>query len=185
MERCEIILAGIGGQGLLLAGLILGDSAAIGEKKHAVQIESYAPLARGGASKSEIIISTNEIDYPKIQKADVLVALSKEALASSMNRVKPDGLIVLDSTVPLPGEDRRILHVPLTQIAVETTGKAFTVSIVALGLVARITGVVGITSILTSIGFRAPTGTEDINRKAAEAGYKTAENYLPSAKDVA
>jgi 2-oxoglutarate ferredoxin oxidoreductase subunit gamma len=183
MQKSEIILAGIGGQGLLLAGLILGDSAAIAEGKHATQIESYAPLARGGASKSEIIISDEEIDYPHIRKADILVALAQDAYSSSIRQVKPEGLVIIDSDlVNNIDNNHKHLSLGLTDIAKESTGKPFTVSIVALGVLARITGLISLPSLLNSINSRAPNGTEDINRKAAEAGFQAAGDYLASYK---
>lgn len=181
MKRQEIILSGIGGQGLLLAGLILGYAAAISEGKYAVQTESYAPLARGGASKSEVIISDEEIDYPKVIKADILVALSQDSYDSCINEVKPDGLVIIDSgTVTAKSGKQRILSIPLTQIAKDSTGKTFTVSIVALGVIARTTEIISIASLLSSTNSKAPVGTEDINIKAAEAGYKEAEKYISS-----
>ena len=179
MKRFEIIMAGIGGQGLLLGGLILGDAAAIGEKRYAVQIESYAPLARGGSSSSELIISDEEIDYPRIKAADVLIALSKEALVTHKDKVKPDGVILLNSTdVVEYEEDKRVVEMPLTSIALETTGKAFTVSIVALGVVPKLTELLSLNSILSSLSRRAPTGTEALNMKAAEAGFSAAEKVF-------
>jgi 2-oxoglutarate ferredoxin oxidoreductase subunit gamma len=181
MERHEIILAGIGGQGLLLAGLILGDAAAIGEGKYAAQIEAYAPLARGAESKSELIISSEEIDYPKVKKADILVALSQDAYDNNIGRVKEEGFALVDSiAVKTPGGDS-VKLLPLNDIALQSTGKPFTVSIVALGALARITGMVQLNSLLTSINFRAPNGTEEINKKAAEAGYIAAEEIMTGA----
>ncbi|MHC9542989.1 MAG: 2-oxoacid:acceptor oxidoreductase family protein [Vulcanimicrobiota bacterium] len=178
MERCEIILSGIGGQGLLLAGLILGDAAAIGEGKYAAQIESYAPLARGGSSQSELIISTSEIDYPKVRKANVLVALAQEAYLEQIGRVREDGLVIADAPAVKPAGKIKTIEIPLTEIARETTGKTFTVSIVALGILARLTEVVSLSSLLNAVNFRAPMGTEEINRKAASGGYEAAEKYL-------
>jgi 2-oxoglutarate ferredoxin oxidoreductase subunit gamma len=182
MQKSEIILAGIGGQGLLLAGLILGDSAAIAEGKYAAQVESYAPLARGGASKSEIIISDEEIDYPHVRKADILVALAQDAYDSSIKQVKPEGLAIIDGELVKNIDDNHAhLSLGLTEIAKTSTGKTFTVSIVALGVLARITGLVSLPSLLASINFRAPNGTEEINRKAAEAGFNAAEQHLAEA----
>lgn len=175
MQKTEIILAGIGGQGLLLAGLILGDAAAILEGKYCVQTESYAPLARGGSSKSEIIISDSEIDYPKVRQADILVALSQDAYDSSVTQVKADGLIIVDSDTTKTDTSIKTLSMPLTRIARESTGKTFTISIVSLGVLSRITGMVSITSLLGAIDYRAPRGTEEINKKAAEAGAMAAE----------
>ncbi len=175
MQRTEIVLSGLGGQGLLLAGLILGDAAAISEGKFAVQTESYAPLARGGASKSEIVISDEEIDYPRVRKADILVALSQDAYDSCISQVKPDGLVLVESELVKTDTPIKTLSLPLTQIARDSTGKAFTVSIVGLGVISRVTRVVDIGSLLTSINYRAPRGTEDINKKAAEAGARAAD----------
>jgi 2-oxoglutarate ferredoxin oxidoreductase subunit gamma len=174
MERYELILAGLGGQGLLLAGLIIGDAAAIGEGKFAAQIEAYAPLARGAESKSELIISTEEIDYPKVQKADILVALSQDAYDNNMGRLKDDGFALVDSSSVKTPVNEKTKALPMTDIAIQSTGKPFTVSIVALGALARLTSIVELNSLLTSINFRAPNGTEEINKKAAEAGYMAA-----------
>ena len=79
LKRTEIRLAGEGGQGMILAGIILAEAAAMYDDKYAVQTQSYGPEARGGASKAEVIIDSGEIDYPEVINADVLVALSQEA----------------------------------------------------------------------------------------------------------
>lgn len=178
MKRYEIILAGIGGQGLLLSGLILGDAAAISEKLHAVQIESYAPLARGGSSNSDIVISDEEIKYPRIDKADVLVALADSSYNEHKNRVKPDGCIVYNSNSGEIEDDPRVIKVPLTDIAVKATGKAITVSMASLGFISFMSDMVSLRAILASIGRKAPAGTGDVNISAAEAGYAAAAEML-------
>ncbi len=183
MRRCEIILAGIGGQGLLLSGLILGDAAAISEKRHAVQIESYAPLARGGASSSDIVISDEEIRYPRIEKADILVALAESSYIEHKDRVKDDGIIIFNSN---GGEadksDSRVIEIPLTDVAVRSTKRAITVSMAALGFLSHFTDLISLRAILSSIARKAPAGTGNINIAAAEAGSAAAEEFLSNAE---
>ena len=99
LDRTEIRLAGEGGQGMILAGIILAEAAAIYDNKNAVQTQSYGPEARGGASKSEVIISRGEIDYPEVINADVLVALSQEACDKYSSDLKKDGLLLLLSLI--------------------------------------------------------------------------------------
>ena len=182
MKRCEIILAGIGGQGLLLSGLILGDSAAISEKLYAVQIESYAPLARGGSSSSDIVISDEEITYPRIEKADILIALASSSYNENKHRVKEDGVILFNSNGGEIEDDPRVIKAPLTDIAVESTKRAITVSMVSLGFIPYMTYLVSMRAITSSIARKAPTGTAEVNISAAEAGAKFAEELFADKK---
>src|SRR5512137_1065208 len=94
--RTEIRLAGEGGQGMILAGIILAEAAAIYDGKMAVQTQSYGPEARGGASRSEVVISDGEIDHPEVLSADVVVALSQEAYKKFAKTVHPGGLLIVD-----------------------------------------------------------------------------------------
>lgn len=181
MKRCEIILAGIGGQGLLVSGLILGDAAAINEKMHAVQIESYAPLARGGSSNSDIVISDEEIRYPRIERADVLVALADSSYMEHRDRVRDDGVIIFNSNGgEIPCDDPRVVAIPLKDIAVKATKKPITISMAALGLIPHLTDLVSFKSIKLSIAKKSPAGTADLNIAAAEAGNAAAAEYLKS-----
>src|SRR5512138_1966714 len=95
-DRYEIRLAGEGGQGLILAGIILGEAAAIYDGKKAIQTQSYGPEARGGASKSEVIVSTSDIDYPKVTSADALVVMSQEACDKYAADLQREGLMIVD-----------------------------------------------------------------------------------------
>ena len=174
-DRTEIRLAGEGGQGMILAGIILAEAAAIYDKKNAVQTQSYGPEARGGASKSEVVISSGEIDHPEVVEADVLVALSQEAFRKFSKDVKPNGLLIVDSdkvdSTPTP----QAIRIPVTKMAFETTGKIITANTVALGVLVALTGVVSRESIEKAILARAPKGTEEMNRKALAAGFEAAE----------
>ena len=94
--RTEIRIGGFGGQGVILAGIILGKAASIFDKNEAVQTQSYGPEARGGASKCEVVISDTEVDYPKVQSPDILVAMSNEALMKYIVDLKDGGTLIVD-----------------------------------------------------------------------------------------
>jgi 2-oxoglutarate ferredoxin oxidoreductase subunit gamma len=174
-DRCEIRLAGEGGQGMILAGILLAEAAAVYDNKNAVQTQSYGPEARGGASKSEVIIGRGEIDYPKVIDADVLVAMSQEACDNYSTTLKKDGLLIVDEEKVGRVPTTRAIKVPITRLAVEATGKAITANVVALGILVGLTQVVTRESLEKAITARAPKGTEEMNRAALEAGFSAAE----------
>lgn len=180
-DRIEIRLAGEGGQGMILAGIILAEAAAIHDKKNTIQTQSYGPEARGGASKAEVIIAKGEIDYPEVISADVLVALSQEACDRYTPGLKRDGLLILDEDnvgrVPVS----HAVTVPITRLAVEATGKAITANSVALGVLVGLTGVVSQQAIEKALSARAPKGTEEMNRKALKAGFDAAKKFAAQA----
>jgi 2-oxoglutarate ferredoxin oxidoreductase subunit gamma len=174
-ERYEIRLAGEGGQGMILAGLILAEAAAIYAGKNAIQTQSYGPEARGGASKSEVVISDSEIDYPKVMEADALVAMGQEACDKYYHDLKKDGLLIVDSSEVGRVPTNKAVRVPITQLAVQTTGKSITANVVALGVLVGLTGVVPPEAVEKAVLARAPKGTEEMNRQALLAGLKEAE----------
>ena len=94
--RKELRIGGFGGQGVILAGIILGKAACLFDKNEAVQTQSYGPEARGGASKCEVVISDEKIDYPKVQSPDILVAMSHEALLKYIVDLKDNGILIVD-----------------------------------------------------------------------------------------
>lgn len=173
--RTEIRLAGEGGQGMILAGIILAEAASIYDGKMAVQTQSYGPEARGGASKSEVVIAAGEIDHPEVLSADVVVTLSQEAYDKYSRSVKPGGLLIVDAEKVSRISQAEAVRIPISRIAFETTGKGITANTVALGVVAGLTGVVSRQAIEKAVAARAPRGTEEMNRKALEAGFSQAE----------
>jgi len=173
-NRIEIRLAGEGGQGMILAGIILAEAASIYGGKNVVQSQSYGPEARGGASKSEVLISSDEIDHPEVLQADVLVTLSQEAYRKFHKDVKPDGLLIVDPD-KVEGVEEHVIQIPITRIALETTGRQITANTVALGVLVGLTGIVSRLDIEKAVTARAPRGTEEMNRKALEAGFTAAE----------
>ena len=174
-KRTEIRLAGEGGQGMILAGIILAEAAAIYDGKQAVQTQSYGPEARGGASRSEVVISEGEIDHPEVLSADVVVALSQEAYKKFARTIRPGGLLIVDEDQVETSADFQGIKIPVARIARETIGKTITANTVALGVLVGLTELVSRAAIEKAITARAPRGTEEMNRKALQAGFAAAE----------
>lgn len=174
IDRFEVRLAGSGGQGLILAGVILSEAAAIYGGKNAIQTQSYGPEARGGASKSEVVIGDGQIDYPKVMKADVLLALSQEACDTYFHDLKTSGLLIIDQSFVERSPTSTAVEVPITKIAQEVTGRTITANIVGLGLVGGLTEVIDRKALEQAVEARAPKGTEEMNLKALAAGWDKA-----------
>jgi 2-oxoglutarate ferredoxin oxidoreductase subunit gamma len=174
-KRTEIRLAGEGGQGMILAGIILAEAAAIYDGKQATQTQSYGPEARGGASRSEVVISDGEIDHPEVLSPDIVVALSQEAYRKFAKSVKTGGLLIVDEDRVQTSDDFNGVRIPVVRIAHETTGRAITANTVALGVLVGLANVVSRDAIEKAVTARAPKGTEEMNRKALQAGFVAAE----------
>ena len=169
--QTEISLTGSGGQGLILGGIILAE-AAILDGKNAIQSQSYGPEARGGASKAEVIISIEEIDYPKVEKADLLLSLTQIACDKYINTLKENGILVVDSTIRLPENlPFNVIQIPILNTAAEEVKKPMVANIVAIGAIQAITNAVSKESLEKSVLKRVPAGTENLNKAALLAGY--------------
>jgi 2-oxoglutarate ferredoxin oxidoreductase subunit gamma len=173
-ERFEIRLAGSGGQGLILAGIILAEAAGVYGGKFVCQTQSYGPEARGGASKAEVVISDAEIDYPKAIRPDVLLALNQKSLDTFIRDLKPGGLLLVDADLVQEAPATGTVALPFTRIAREA-GSAKAANIVALGALAQLTGAVSLESLEAAVLARVPKGSEDLNRQALAAGVAAAE----------
>jgi len=177
-ERLEIRLAGSGGQGIILAGVILAEAAGIYEGKYVAQTQSYGPEARGGASKAEVVVSDAEIDYPKAMKPDVLLCLNQRACDAYIFDTRPNGVVLVDSTLVPNLPTTRAVALPFTKIAREEVGSEMFANIVALGALAVLTEVVSLKSLEAALLARVPPGTEEKNRKALAAGLALARTHL-------
>lgn len=173
-DRTEIRLAGEGGQGMILAGIILAEAAAIYDGKKVVQSQSYGPEARGGASKSEVIIANGEIDFPEVLQADILIVLSQEGYDKYIGEVKAGGLIIMDIDNVKKVPETDAIQLSITKLAIDATGRAITANVVALGALVEITGIVSKEAISKAVAARAPKGTQEINQAALEAGFQAA-----------
>lgn len=178
--RYEIRLSGSGGQGLILVGKVLAEAAAIYDGLNATQSQSYGPEARGGASRSEVIISDGDIDYPKAENIDILLALTQEACDKYIGELKIDGILLIDSQIvsEIPKGNYRVVSLPIIQSAVERLGKFLVSNIIALGIITRLSGVVSDDAVRQAIRARVPKGTEEINLRAFGTGIQLAEEWI-------
>jgi len=178
--RYEIRLSGAGGQGLILVGKVLAEAAAIYDGLNATQSQSYGPEARGGASRSEVIISDTDIDYPKAENIDILLALTQEACDKYYSDVKPQGIIVVDSqtVTQLPHGDFTVISLPIIRSAVERLGKFVVANIIALGIICQLANIVSEEAVKAAIRARVPKGTEELNLQAFQTGLELAKQWL-------
>ncbi len=179
-DRLEVRLAGMGGQGMILAGVILAD-AAIRDAKYAVQTQSYGPEARGGASRSEVIVSEIEIDYPEVIEADVLLCMSQQACDKYYRRVKQSGLLIVDPAHVRRTPTIRAIKAHFTEWAVEVTGREITANVVALGFLVGLTDLVSPEALEAAVSDRVPAGTGDMNVRALRRGLDEAQQLRQEA----
>jgi len=172
--RVEVRFAGFGGQGIIKSGIIVAAAACIHAGKNAVQTQSYGPESRGGACKSEVVISEEEIDFPKVVEPDVLVLMSQQAYNDYAEDVKSGGTVILDPDM-IPREkdlkNMRVYRVPATKIA-EELGRRIVANIVMIGAFTAITGVLDEKTVKDSIKENIPKGTEELNLAAFEKGFE-------------
>lgn len=187
-DRYEIRFAGSGGQGIIMAALVLAEAAGVYDGKYVCQTQSYGPEARGGNSKAEVVISKKVIDYPRATKLDLLLAMNQAACDTYFLDLKPKGLLVVDATLVDQVPTSRVVAISFTQIARKEVGKKFVANIVGLGAVGYLAQVVSLKSLEAALIARVPKGTEEMNRKALHAGIKAARevdlNALPHSVTV-
>jgi 2-oxoglutarate ferredoxin oxidoreductase subunit gamma len=179
-ERYEIRFSGAGGQGLITAGIILAEAAAIIEGKHAAQSQSYGPEARGGASKSEVIISDDPIDYPKATIVDACLAMTQESADKYANGIKEGGILLLDTDfVPRePKGNFKIYKMPITRTAKEDLGREIVANVVALGAMVALTGVVARESAEKAVLAKVPKAFLELNKKAFNLGFEKMKEQM-------
>lgn len=171
----QIRLSGSGGQGLILAGIILAEAAVI-DGKEVVQTQDYGPEARGGSSKSECIISDDVIDYPKVTTADIVLCLNQQSYNKYGKDIQPQGKVIVDTTlVKHFDKQENTIALPITKTAIEELGRAIFTNIVALGAVVGATGVVSKEAIEQAVLARVPKATRELNQKALALGWEMAK----------
>lgn len=178
--RVEVRFAGFGGQGIIKSGIIVAAAASIHAGKNSVQTQSYGPESRGGACKSEVVISEEEIDFPKVVQPDVLVAMSQHAYNEYSEDIKQGGTVIMDPNM-IPTEKNlgnvRVFRVPATKIA-EELGRRIVANIVMIGAFVAITKLLDENAVKESIKENIPKGTEELNLTAFEKGYEYGETLV-------
>lgn len=178
MKKIEIRLAGTGGQGVILASVILTEAAGVYDGWFAVQTQSYGPEARGGASRADVIISDEPILYPKCRKLDLLIGLSQQALDKYLADLKMRGMAVIDDFYVRECPHPNTICLPLSRTAREQLGRELFTNILTLGAVGRITGFVKLDSLKSAVAARVPKDFLEINLKALELGWDMADRTI-------
>jgi len=172
--RQEIRFAGFGGQGIILSGYITGKAAAVYDEKQAILTQSYGPEARGGACSAQLVVDTEDIDYPLVTQPTITVIMSQEAFDKFAKDSKPGSTFIIDEDlVKASVEGENVYRVPMTRLA-EEMGRRIVANIVMLGAFAAVTGLISKDAMLESVRSSVPAKTIDLNVKAFEAGYEYA-----------
>lgn len=176
MQLHRLVFSGAGGQGVITAAIILAEAAVRHEGLNAVQSQSYGAEARGGATRSDVIISDTEIHFPKVTEPNTLVCLTQTAYNSYAPLIRPGGLLILDSRYVVPEKkvDARQVALPLHDTVMAKIGVPVVYNICMLGALIRMTGLVSPDSILKVLAERLPEKTLPTNRAALDAGMQLA-----------
>jgi len=170
-DPIQVQLSGSGGQGLILAGIILA-VASINDGFHVIQTQSYGPEARGGASVAEVIISSQTIDYPRVEKADILLALTQQACDKYLPKASEEALVILDDQLveTVPETKATVLKLPIIYTAKNKIGKEMVANITALGALNSATGLVTWASLEQAVMQWVPAQFSELNKEALAEG---------------
>ena len=174
--RTEIRITGFGGQGVVLAGHIIGRACAIHAELNATMIQSFGPEARGSACSATLVVADSEVLYPYIQRPDIFVVMSTEGYEKYHADLKDDGVLVYEQDLVQPKfrKGQRAFGVPSTRIA-ESLGRTIVQNIVMVGFLAGVTGLVSSEAMREAVLGSVPAGTEELNLKAFESGLEYAD----------
>lgn len=181
MEKYRFLLSGSGGQGVITMAILLAEAAALHEGRVAVQSQSYGPEARGGATRSDVIIADTEIYFPKVNQPNILVALTQEASDKYLPLIRPGGLCLFDSDLVHPARniDARRMPLPMFRAVKDAFGgKTQAFNICVLGVLATLTEVVRLESLEKVLASRFAPVHHENNRKALQLGADLAKPLL-------
>lgn len=175
MKKVEVRICGLGGQGVVIAGQILG-RAAVYSGKYAVQTQSYGAEARGGGAKSEVIIADGRIGFPVVRKCDVLVAMSQETMDKNVKDLKEDGILFIDSSTvkEAPEIKARIIKIPATETAEKSFGERLYANMIMLGALTKATRIVSEEAMEDAIRDSVPEKAADTNVQTYKKGIELA-----------
>ncbi len=168
--RREILITGFGGQGIVLAGRILGKAAVLGDNKESTLVQAYGPEARGGACSAQVIISETAIHYPYVRNPHILVCMSQSGFDKFIDQLREGGLLLIDQDLVKPrGADVPVFSIPATRMA-EELGRKMMANIIMLGFFTAIAKAVSVEAALNTVIESVPKGTEDMNAAAFNKG---------------
>lgn len=183
MARTEIRIGGLGGQGVILSGIIIGKAASIYDGMNATLIQAFGPEARGSACSAQVTIAEDPVAYPYVQNPDVLVVMSSDAYAQFAPTLKPDGMLLYEEELVSPKglpPGVRAYGIPATRIA-EELGRRLVLNIVMVGFFAGVTGVVSLVAAEKALLSSVPKGTESLNLNAFRRGYEHGRSLVAPA----
>jgi 2-oxoglutarate ferredoxin oxidoreductase subunit gamma len=171
-KKIEVRISGLGGQGVVLAGEILG-RAAVYERKYVVQTQSYGAEVRGSAAKSEVIISDSKIGFPKVRKCDILVAMSQSAVERHLKDLKKKGILIVDEDIVkhLPETKAKVFKIPATKTAKLLKSRLYA-NVIMLGALTKITGIVKKEAVEKAIIDSVPETAKETNISGFREGFK-------------
>ena len=171
LNKTEVVITGFGGQGIILAGRILGEAAALGDHKESTLVQSYGPESRGGACSAQVVISDQSIHYPYIRQPDILVCMSQSGYEKYIDSLKKEGLLLIDQDLVAPGKiSNDTFAIPATRMA-EELGRKMMANIIMIGFFTAITRKVSLEAARTTVVGSVPKGTEEKNTQAFTRGY--------------
>ncbi|NQU39337.1 MAG: 2-oxoacid:acceptor oxidoreductase family protein [Lentisphaerae bacterium] len=179
-NNATIILSGTGGQGLQLMGRLLAEAAAIHGGLNVVQSRSYGPEARGGASRSQVVLSRGEIDDLRNPSCNVLICLSQQACDRYYTTLRDSGLFIVDSTNVKVVPTTRVVELPMTQMAADACGTRMAANVVGLGVLCGCSNIVSLKALEAATRSTVKAKFVDGNLKALAAGYASAKAFLES-----
>lgn len=172
----QVRFGGVGGQGIVMAGRLLGKAAALFDGKDAVVTQTYGPEARGGASRTDVIISDAPIDYPFVTEADVLAVLFPEAYTKFRSQLRPGGTLIIDTDLVIPSpDDHAVCGLPATKIATEL-GSRLATNVVVLGYLIGKSEVVSRKAVEQAIRTTFKKQLIELDLKALDAGFSIAQS---------
>ncbi|MEW5736277.1 MAG: 2-oxoacid:acceptor oxidoreductase family protein [Thermodesulfobacteriota bacterium] len=168
----EIVITGFGGQGIILAGKILGTAAALGDHKESTLVQSYGPESRGGACSAQVMISDSTIYYPYARKPHILAAMSQAGFDKFIDVLAPDAIVLIDEDLVKPARQHpRLYAIPSTRMA-EEMGRKMMANIIMLGFISAVTRAVSVDSARNAVAGSVPKGTEKANIAAFNKGFE-------------
>jgi 2-oxoglutarate ferredoxin oxidoreductase subunit gamma len=172
MKRTEILVGGVGGQGVILAGILLGSAATLYDGKKAVQTQAYSSEQRGGMARAEVILSDEPVTDPQVRRPDILIALAQDAVNRHLKKIRPGGLMVMDSDLVQEVEkgDFEVLSIPATTIADKEMGSVVVANLILLGGLLKKTDILSVGAMEKAIEANVPPKAKEMNLKAFRRG---------------
>ncbi len=172
MKRTEILIGGVGGQGVILAGILLGSAATLYDGKKAVQTQAYSSEQRGGMARAEVILDEAAITDPQVRRPDILIALAQDAIQRHLKKIKSGGLLVMDADLVQEFDkgEFNVLSIPATSIADKEMGNIVVANLVLLGGLIHKTGILSVGAMEKAIEANVPPKAKEMNLKAFRRG---------------